>query len=185
MSRAKTNRDSDRRRPLALILVGMLSCLTWLAPTAQAQSDGPPGGGGDPNPPQVDPNSPAERLRVIRESELERIATALESSLERLSNLAGEARPTIRREADRSIKGINEIAKRANRRLDAFQTQVLRELKNKKAPKETVTAFRNAVKGVREEIKSAQASAVRAIRDRAERVLNGQIGLPDPPASAP
>lgn len=176
------------KSPFAGLVLGLLCAVTAFVPAARGQpEDGGAGGGGGggENPPQVDPNSPAERLRVIRESELERIETARETSLERLSNLLGQTRQTIRREADRSIKGVNELAKRANRRLDAFQRQVVRELRNQRATRERIAEFQASVKSARDAIKSAATAAVAEIRTRAQRVIDGQFAEPPSPIPPP
>ncbi|MFM9959445.1 MAG: hypothetical protein ACKVZJ_15420 [Phycisphaerales bacterium] len=177
--------DNFRRNPFAALALALLAALTIFSPAARAQPEdgGGGGGGGGENPPQVDPNSPMERLRVIRESELDRISGQLESTLERLFNLSGEVRQVIRREADRSVKGMNEIARRANRRLDAFQRLTVRELRNQRATPAKITELQTAIKDARTAIKAAQTSAVRDIRARAQQIINGQIGTPNPPVS--
>lgn len=149
------------------------------APSALAQGDG------GENPPQVDPNSPLERIKDVSENAVVFIEDATEAAETRLFGMIGQPPRSVRQEAERSIRGVAELAKRANRQLDALSRQFLNEFRRSKASKAKVDELKAAVKTARTAIKTAQDKAVRDIKAQRDRTLTGDISNPNPPVSGP
>jgi hypothetical protein len=149
------------------------------APRAMAQD------GGGETPPQVDPNSPVQRVKDSAANTVQFIKDATDAAESRLFSLVGKPSRTIRQEAERSIRGINELAKRGNRQLDGLSRQFLADLKRAKASKAKVDELKAAVTAARSAIKTAQNTALADIRAQRDRTLAGDISNPNPPQAGP
>lgn len=150
-----------------------------ISPRAMAQD------GGDNPPPQVDPDSPVQRIKNYADETVERLTTAVENAQTRLEGMIGDPARSIRQESDRSIKAINEIVRRANNQLTSLERGFLKEFKRIKASKAKVDELKAAVKTARDRIKAAQTAARTAILTQRDRTLSGQVNNPNPPQPGP
>lgn len=159
--------------------LALLLAVGVMAPRAMAQD------GGGENPPQVDPNSPTERVKKVGESTVQFIKDATDAAENRLFGLVGRPARTVRQEAERSVRGINELAKRGNRQLDALNRQFLADLKRAKASKAKVDELKASVAAARAAIKAAQTAGLTDIRAQRDRTISGDFSNPNPPISGP